>query len=206
MFRICLYGAPGSGKSTLHAYLFYRLKKDGYNVEQVLEEAKEYVYLGLKPDHYIGLNWMTNQMRKETLYLKNKVDVVVTDSPVFLSALYSKFYGSPSSDEMLSISAKYDQLFSGLHIFLPNHKWEYIKQGRYQEKDEADKLNGFFLEELTKYVIANKFLGIYGDMSEDSIYRHTKCVMQSYLTLQKDIDTTKTININASGASLEDTI
>jgi len=40
--RICLFGSPSSGKSTLASKIFSRLKVDNYNVELVLEYIKEW--------------------------------------------------------------------------------------------------------------------------------------------------------------------
>lgn len=41
---ICLYGGPGTGKSTTCAGLFYKLKIEGYNCEMNREYIKEWVW------------------------------------------------------------------------------------------------------------------------------------------------------------------
>ena len=106
-----LYGAPGSGKSTLASYIFAKLKMMGVNCELVTEFAKDKVWEknneALSNQIYIFAKQYYRISR-----CADKVDVVITDSPLFLSPFYNK---DPDIDEPLKelvfkIASKYDNL------------------------------------------------------------------------------------------------
>ena len=95
---INLWGAPGAGKSTIAAGVFYEMKIRGFNVELVNEYAKDAVWENnndmLKDQLFI----LANQNRKIER-LRDKVDWCITDSPLLLTlayipeVYYSNFYG-----------------------------------------------------------------------------------------------------------------
>jgi len=80
-------GAPGVGKSTTAAELFCIMKKMNYSVEIVQEFAKELVYSDsstLKDQIYV-----TASQHHRIFKLKDKVDYIITDSPIILGAAYT---------------------------------------------------------------------------------------------------------------------
>lgn len=86
-----LFGAPGSGKSTGAAYVFSCLKMLGVNAELVTEFAKDMVW----DECYGALNgdaqaYVFGCQLYRLLRCKDKVDVIVTDSPILLSVPYNK--------------------------------------------------------------------------------------------------------------------
>ena len=87
---INIYGGPGSGKSTTAARLFGEMKVAGYDVELVTEVAKDLVWEGrtdtLSIQPYVTLKQYRNIMR-----LKDKVEYVITDSPIRLGLIYADF-------------------------------------------------------------------------------------------------------------------
>lgn len=85
---INVMAGPGAGKSTLASGLYHAAKRRGWNVELVTEVAKDLVWEGrsiaLKNQAYVFGRQMQRLER-----LQDRVDIVITDSPVLLSAIYA---------------------------------------------------------------------------------------------------------------------
>lgn len=75
--------------------------------------------------------------------LFNKVDFIISDSPVMLTAFYHYFYnGNEALNEVCHNFYKLAEEKAGiktLNFFLPRKK-KYIAKGRYQSEQEADKV------------------------------------------------------------------
>lgn len=88
---INFFGEPSTGKSTAAAYVYSQLKMAGVEAEYVSEYAKDKVWEEnseiFKPDNQAYL--FGKQFYKMSI-CKNKVEVIVTDSPLFLNILYNK--------------------------------------------------------------------------------------------------------------------
>lgn len=86
---INLYGAPGVGKSSVAAGLFFLMKSHHLSVEQISEYAKYLVHSGrhwqLKEEQ---LYLLAKQHHKQ-LILKGSYEYAVTDSPLMLTAFYA---------------------------------------------------------------------------------------------------------------------
>lgn len=85
---INVIAGPGAGKSTLASGLYHEAKRRGWNVELVTEVAKDLVWEGrhcaLSNQAYVFGRQMQRIHR-----LEGQVDIVITDSPVLLSAIYA---------------------------------------------------------------------------------------------------------------------
>lgn len=133
-----LYAGPGAGKSTMAAGLFYRLKTEGVNCELVREYAKDLVWRG----HHEMLTDPAGQIYIFAKQLKRfqdvigKVDVVLTDSPVLLSAVY----GSSLSKAFTALVLDEVGKMNNLNIVLKRVK-EYVPIGRGQTKQQAEDLD-----------------------------------------------------------------
>lgn len=159
-----LFGPPGAGKSTLSAYVFAKLKMMGVNCELVTEFAKDKVWEknneALSNQIYI----FAKQYYRITR-CAGKVDVVITDSPLFLSPFYNK---DPDIDEPLKdlvsrISAKY----TNLNYFIKRVK-KYNPVGRLQSEAESNEYGIHIKDMLKSFNI--QFREIDGDlMSADMI-------------------------------------
>ena len=158
-----LSGAPSAGKSTLAAYVFAKLKMMGVNCELVTEFAKDKVWEknneALSNQIYI----FAKQYYRITR-CAGKVDVVVTDSPLFLSPFYNK---DPDIDEPLKnlvakISAKYDNL----NYFLRRIK-KYNPIGRLQTEAESNEY-GIHIKDMMKS-FGISFREIDGDLTSADI-------------------------------------
>lgn len=88
MLIINLFGAPGAGKSTGAAYVFSQLKAAGVNAELVTEFAKDKVWEGTKAV-FENQAYIFGKQYFRISRLEGKVDVVITDSPILLSAFYN---------------------------------------------------------------------------------------------------------------------
>ena len=84
MLVVNLFGAPGAGKSTGAAYIFSRLKLAGINAELVTEFAKDKVWEESKAV-FQNQAYIFGKQYFRISRVQDKVDVVITDSPILLS-------------------------------------------------------------------------------------------------------------------------
>ena len=143
---INLFGAPGAGKSTGAAYVFAKLKMSGIKAELVTEVAKDLTWdenetLLSSQDYVFAAQH--HRIRR----LIDKVDVVVTDSPLLLSAIYEKPDMFPRSFRDF-VCDMFDQ-YENLNFFVRRVK-PYVPVGRNQTEQQSD-------------VIADKILDLLGD-------------------------------------------
>ena len=99
---INFYGGPGSGKSTQASGLFYKMKAAGYSVELVNEFAKECVWEGNVPMLKDQL-WVLAHQHRKLVRLRDKVDYIITDSPVLLSIVYRNVYDGPMYTDVMRL-------------------------------------------------------------------------------------------------------
>lgn len=129
-----LLGAPGSGKSTIAASIFSKLKFQNLNVELVSEYAKELVW---EERHETFKNelYLFAKQHHRMFRLNGKVDVIVTDRPLILSTFYNEMYGD-KSDAFKNIVEHEVNKFQNLNIFLDRVK-PYNTAGRNQTEEES---------------------------------------------------------------------
>lgn len=138
---INVYGGPGAGKSTSAAYLYYLLKIGKANVELVREYVKDWAWEGRAFGAYDEIYFLGKQVRHESM-LFGKVDWIVTDAPVYMTAYYASIYCSPTLARgvMAEAQAFYQQVSEDkhqhIHIML-NRTRPYVQEGRYQNESQA---------------------------------------------------------------------
>ena len=83
-----LFGGPGLGKSTTAAGVFHMLKMHGVDAELVTEFPKDLTWENR--DYTLGNQvYVFGKQHHRHWRLDGRVDVVVTDSPILLSMVYS---------------------------------------------------------------------------------------------------------------------
>lgn len=136
MLIVNLYGAPGAGKSTGAAYIFSKLKMLGINAELVTEFAKDKVWEESKAV-FQNQAYIFGKQYFRISRVDGKVDVVITDSPILLSAFYNNdpVLGKEFDAFVTKVSKSYDSI----NLFI-NRVKPYNPAGRFQTETESDKL------------------------------------------------------------------
>ena len=146
---INLFGGPGCGKSTGAAYIFSLLKMKGMNVELVTEFAKDKTWehnskaLTCQPYVFGKQSYRMDRCADE-------VDIIITDSPLFLSAMYN--FDSNIEPEFTQTVIKKFNEFENYNFFLKRLK-EYNPKGRNQTEEEARELDNKIKTNLNKFNI-----------------------------------------------------
>lgn len=135
--RINLYGGPSSGKSTLAAGLFHSMKNDGYNVELVRECVKDWAYLGRMPQSYDQVYLTATQLHLEDTLLSRSVDLIITDSPIWLGYIYGRKYDLAGHEYLPPLIRDFDEKFSSVNFFVDRGDRAYQQSGRFQNYQEA---------------------------------------------------------------------
>lgn len=132
-------GAPGAGKSTVTAQLFALMKWEGYRVEMALEYAKDIVWDRAyhKLDDQLDI-FHEQRKRVRRLWSHKDLDVVLTDSPVFLSLVYG-VRANMSSHFFDMVRAAHDEMTPAVNIYLERTK-KYHTGGRVQNEERADQI------------------------------------------------------------------
>jgi hypothetical protein len=137
--RINLFGGPGSGKSTLAHWLFSELKVSGESVEFVSEWVKEWAIEGRPVTKWDQLKILSQQLEAELRALKNGYDIIISESPLMLTAFYSEVYEFPCVDALLDIARNFEEEYPSFNVFLDREGIGYERNGRYESEDMAIK-------------------------------------------------------------------
>jgi adenylate kinase family enzyme len=144
---ICLYGGPGSGKSTVCAGLFYHLKLMGFECEMNREYIKEWVWEDRKHKSGDQSYFFAKMARKERIYIDNKLDFIITDSPLILCHFYGMKFDKfeQMTNTSLSMLKNHHQYCIEAEYkidhFLLNRTKRYSPAGRYQDEFQAKEID-----------------------------------------------------------------
>ena len=143
MLVVNLFGAPGSGKSTVAAGVFHVLKQRGYIVEYAQEYAKELVWEE-RGDLLADQLHILAQQNRRLMRVRNRVDVVVTDSPLLFSVVYAPSdYPESFARYAFDLFRSYANLNFFLHRAVP-----YQNVGRVHTADESVRIGQSMLSML----------------------------------------------------------
>lgn len=136
MLVVNLFGAPGAGKSTGAAYVFSKLKMAGVNAELVTEFAKDKVWEESKAV-FQNQAYIFGKQYFRISRLNNKVDVVVTDSPIILSAYYCD--DDVLGEEFDILATQVFNSYPSINAYIHRVK-SYNPNGRFQTEIESNEI------------------------------------------------------------------
>ena len=145
---INLFGASGVGKSTTAAATFAKFKLEGFHAELVSEYVKQWAWQDIMPGKFDQVYLFGKQARRESL-LYDKVDYIVTDSPLWLSAFYEQRYVgreiiSPAVHNFMDYAREHGVIH---HNFWLRRTKPYDPRGRFESEEGSDEnhklLRGF---------------------------------------------------------------
>ena len=146
-----IMGGPSAGKSTAAAGVFYDLKRKFVNVELVTEYAKDKVWQETT-------NILSNQIyvfgkqHNRIFHLKNKVDVIVTDSPFIMGLVYADYDIVSPSFEQLVVDEFIREDVINLNYVIKRVR-RYVPEGRLQDEAGAKKKDEEILDLLKTHDI-----------------------------------------------------
>jgi len=134
-----LYAGPGAGKTTCAWIIAAELKKLGIVTEYVPEYAKELVWekrFDLVDGSYQNQMALFTEQNRRIARLVGQVDVVVTDSPLLLGAIYAKERTEELSRTILEQHHKY----RNFNLFITRGK-TYENVGRIHGLEESERID-----------------------------------------------------------------
>ncbi len=174
---INLFGAPGAGKSTIAAQVFAKLKWKNIDCELVPEFAKDLVWEDRK-ETFKNQGYIFAKQMHRINRLNNKVEVIITDSPLLLSI----YYDNLNADEIKlpETFAPYvfdcNNKYNNLNIFI-NRKKDYNPNGRNQTEEESNQV----AKEIKYMLDANKIEFFEFDGTEETVDKIVSLIYNIYI-------------------------
>ena len=146
---------PGVGKSIIAAEIFARLKREFVSVEISPEYIKNKIREGSKKAIQSQVYIFGNQ-QYQLFYMKDEVDVIVTDSPLILSTIYDV----TKCEELKNLVIKEFNKYNNVVYYIERDmSVPYEKEGRFEDSDEARKVDnlvkGFLEDNNINYTVVN---------------------------------------------------
>lgn len=157
-----LFAGPGAGKTTGARYIFAMLKmaRPELDFECADEYAKDKAWEGTIKKY--NQFYLSGKQSWKIKRLNGKLDVIITDSPILLGAMYCK------DNPMLIPAIKYEfNKYNNINLFIERHK-EYNPHGRSQTEAEAkeidNKILNFLKENNVQYKVVEGTLKGYDEV------------------------------------------
>jgi len=125
------FGGPSAGKSTTSKHTCAELKWMGLGAEEASEYAKDIVWSDTTAT-LLDQTYIFGKQHHRLFILQDKLEVVLTDSPIMLSVVYDAG-GSPA---LRDLAYEKHCGFRNLNFFLLRSK-KYDPRGRLQTEEEA---------------------------------------------------------------------
>ena len=160
---INIAGGPGTGKTTIAAELFSKLKEKGYEVENVSEFAKELVWEG-RSQAFDDRLYMHGEQNHRLMQMNGKLDFIITDSPLFLTSVYNDYYlkdkFSKSYNKMIDLVTTETFKLYNNKTYLLQRNTDYKVIGRRENQKKALDIDKALLKYLKDRRIKYKSLSI----------------------------------------------
>jgi hypothetical protein len=151
-----LFAGPGVGKSVMAADIFSVIKKNGGSAELAGEYAKDMVYesrMNILTDQVYVLAKQNRRLHR----LRDKVDWVISDSPLLLSPVYAPADYYPS---FVDLAFDVFDSYENINLFLQRPADRiYQDVGRTQKAAEAiefdDKIKNFLDQHRVPYKVVH---------------------------------------------------
>lgn len=164
-----LFAGAGAGKSSVMADVFARLKWAGIDIEMAPEFAKEVVWEN-RPHPFKNQVYIFGKQYYRITRLLGKVDVVITDSPILLSAIYdTETPGNKFEPFVLDLFNNLDTM-----NFFINREKKYNPNGRLQSETEAQLID----KQVKAFLIINKIA--YDEVNGNTAGAHTIALRIAY--------------------------
>lgn len=144
---ICLYGGPGSGKSTAAAGVFHQLKSQHFDCELNREYIKDWVWEGreVRPGDQTYI--FAKSARKERVFIQQGLDFIITDSPLILTHFYGLKYDQFERDYNTSrVMLEHHHGFCKHHDYSVEHYFinrtkPFNQNGRNENEEQAKEID-----------------------------------------------------------------
>jgi len=144
MMRINIYGGPGVGKSTLAALLFGWLRQQGFQAELVQEWVKNWAYIGRQMQSFDYVYTFAQQLHTEDRLLQAGVNIIVTDSPVYLQCMYALHKRMKAANELWRIAKRFEKEYPSVNFLMDRAQSDTYEQGgRYENLVQAVGMDRF---------------------------------------------------------------
>jgi hypothetical protein len=156
MYVVNMFAGPGTGKSTTANGLMYLLKTQHFKCELISEYAKDLTYsesfFKLQDQLYI----FSKQHHKQWV-VKDKVDILITDSPILLSLCYfpeNSVYNKNIFTQMV-LSTFNSAEYKNINFFLERNleDFGYQQYGRNHSLEQAIDIDNKILNILDIYSV-----------------------------------------------------
>lgn len=171
--RINFFGVPSVGKTTMSTGMFHFCKARAHKCELISELAREWAYADRPIKSFDQIYLATSQMhREDTLLSRDKVEFIITDSPMLLNIFYSEIHDQRFLAPLMEIHELFEQRYPSVNLYIKkNPRSVFESEGRHHSKSQLAELSERLDSFLSKHAGKNlHVLETAEDFSLESIY------------------------------------
>lgn len=144
---INFFGEPSAGKSTAAMDVTARLKRKGINAEYITEFAKDKVYEN-NQEVFKHQQYLFGKQSFRMGRVRDKVQVMVCDSPLLLSIIYNDDDSILGEDFNNTVMRVHNSYYNKNYLLVRNHTYE--NEGRLHNEKEARVVRKKIINKLDK--------------------------------------------------------